>query len=99
MSIKTICSSVFHFGSSKSNRSTGILNKRQVRYADNNEIVTSGVVKMFDSNGNLVGSASISYSGDYILWAHRVVTGQTNDLIGFPNIEPEEDYVPTCLSR
>ena len=67
----------------------------KVRYADNNEIVTSGVVKMFDSNGNLVGSASISYSGDYILWAHRVVTGQTNDLIGFPNIEPEEDYVPT----
>ncbi len=67
----------------------------KVRYADNNEIVTSGVVKMFDSNGNLVGSAGISYSGDYILGPHRIITGQSNDLIGFPNIEPEEDYVPT----
>lgn len=67
----------------------------KVRYADNNEIVTSGVVKMFDSNGNLVGSAGISYTGDYILGPHRIITGQSNDLIGFPNIEPEEDYVPT----
>lgn len=67
----------------------------KVRYADNNEIVTSGVVKLFDSNGNLIGASEINYSGDYILGPHRIITGQTCDLIGFPNIEPEEDYVPT----
>ena len=65
--------------------------KGKVRYADNNEIVTSGSVKAYDLGGSLVSEATISSEGDYILWLHYTEV----DLIGFPNIEPEEDYVPT----
>jgi len=63
----------------------------KVRYADNNEIVTSGSVKAYDLNGSVISEANISSEGDYILWLHYTEV----DLIGFPNIEPEEDYVPT----
>lgn len=65
----------------------------KVRYADNNEIVTSGVVKLFNSTGGVEASGTINEQGDYILWLHRYLN--QGDLIGFPNIEPEEDYVPT----
>ena len=64
----------------------------KVRYADNNEIVTSGVVKLFNSQGNVVSAVNINEQGDWIIVA---VKGLLGDLIGFPNIEPEEDYVPT----
>ena len=66
----------------------------KVRYSDNNEVVTAGTVKLFDASGNMVGATEITATGDYILGVVRVVHG-THDLIGFPNIEPEEDYVPT----
>lgn len=65
----------------------------KVRYADNNEIVTSGVVKLYSSAGNLIESVPIGQQGDWIIVAVKGLLG--GDLIGFPNIEPEEDYVPT----
>jgi hypothetical protein len=66
----------------------------KVRYADNNEIVTGGVVKCFDVNGNFVSSGSIGLNGDYILGVHnQIVHG---DIIGFPNLGPEQDnFLPT----
>ncbi|NOS84217.1 MAG: hypothetical protein HOP31_03665, partial [Ignavibacteria bacterium] len=63
----------------------------KVRYADNNEIVTSGNVKAYGLSGIEIAEANITPEGDYILWLHYTEV----DLIGFPNIEPEEDYVPT----
>ncbi len=65
----------------------------KVRYADNNEIVTSGVVKLFNGDGNVEAVAPINQYGDYLLGVIRVV--HAGDLIGFPNIEPEMDFVPT----
>lgn len=65
----------------------------KVRYADNNEVVTRGVVKLFDENGNVEAIAPINQFGDYILGVVRVLSA--SDLIGFPNIEPDMDFVPT----
>lgn len=65
----------------------------KVRYSDNNEIVTSGVVKLFNSTGTVIATVPINQQGDWIIVAVKGLLG--NDLIGFPNIEPEEDYVPT----
>ena len=64
----------------------------KVRYSDNNEIVTRGVVKSFDQNGVLTAVAVIQPSGDYIL---GVVRALSQDLIAFPNIDNEFDYFPT----
>lgn len=64
----------------------------KVRYSDNNEIVTRGVVKSFDQNGVLTAVATIQPSGDYIL---GVVRALSQDLIAFPNIDNEFDYFPT----
>ncbi|MBZ0203486.1 MAG: T9SS type A sorting domain-containing protein [Ignavibacteria bacterium] len=65
----------------------------KVRYADNNEIVTSGVVKLFNEDGSVEAVAPINQYGDYLLGIVRAYYG--SDLIGFPNIEPEMDFVPT----
>jgi hypothetical protein len=65
-----------------------------VRYLDNNEIVTQGVVAAFNSQGTLEATCAIGNQGDYLLCMHRAVHGA--NLIGFPNIEPEmEDFLPT----
>ncbi len=64
-----------------------------VRYADNNEIVTAGTVKLYNSDGVLESTTIINMQGDYILWLHRYF--QNQDVIGFPNIEPEMNFVPT----
>ncbi len=65
----------------------------KVRYSDNNEVVTSGMVRLVDLTGITVGTATIGNEGDYILGPHRLYGDF--DLIGFPNIEPEMDFVPT----
>lgn len=65
-----------------------------VRYSDNNEIVKSGTVKAYDVvTCELVGQAEIQPNGDYLLGIARVAN-QT-DLIGFPNIDPDIDWIPT----
>jgi hypothetical protein len=67
-----------------------------VRYADNNEIVTTGTVKAYDVNTcELEAYGEIQPTGDYLLVFVR--GGYVpSDLIGFPNIEPEIDgFVPT----
>jgi len=64
-----------------------------IRYADNNEIVQTGIVKCYDVNTcQLLGQAEIQPTGDYLL---SMIAGQT-DLIGLPNLDPEVDqFVPT----
>lgn len=65
-----------------------------VRFADNNELVTNGMVKIFDSQGNLLTTCPIGSQGD---WIGAVVRYYANhgDIIGIPDHEWEEDYVPT----
>ncbi|HEY3251576.1 MAG TPA: T9SS type A sorting domain-containing protein [Ignavibacteria bacterium] len=66
----------------------------KVRYSDNNEIVTSGSVKCYNSSTfQLEAVALIEPTGDYILPFVRGATPY--DVIGFPNTEPEADFVPT----
>ncbi|MCI0717285.1 MAG: T9SS type A sorting domain-containing protein [Chlorobi bacterium] len=64
----------------------------KVRYADNGQVVSSGVVKAFNEFGQFETQVNINTEGDYIL---GVIRALHKDLIGFPNIEPEADYVPT----
>lgn len=67
----------------------------KVRYADNNEIVTRGIVKIFDNNGILLGLAPINTEGD---WIRAIIVGSSNqsgDVIGIPDDEWELDYVAT----
>lgn len=65
-----------------------------VRYLDNNEIVTQGVVRAYNSEGILEATCPIGNQGDYLLCMHRAVHG--SDLIGFPNDDwEEEDFLPT----
>jgi Secretion system C-terminal sorting domain len=63
----------------------------RVRYADNNELVTHGVVKAYDLNGQLLAQCNIQTTGDWIIIPMRV--GQL-DVIGIPDDE-WEDGVPT----
>src|SRR4030095_12375622 len=70
----------------------------KVRYADNNEIVTSGIVKGYDENGVLLCSGTIQSNGDYILGFHNISTNK--DIIGYPNSGPEQDnFLPTGYPR
>lgn len=62
----------------------------KVRYADNNEIVTSGLVKLYNLNGVLEATTTINEQGDWILVAVRCA----GDVIGIPDDE-WEDFVPT----
>ena len=64
----------------------------KVRYADNNEIVTSGLVRLYTPEGNLESETNITPTGDYILVYHRMITGA--DVIGIADDE-WEDFVPT----
>ncbi len=64
-----------------------------VRYSDNNDLVTTGVVKAYDLNGIQVGQAGIQSNGTYLLSGLPCIY---IDAIGFPNVEPEEDnFTPT----
>lgn len=66
----------------------------KVRYSDNNELVTSGTVKSYNANTfQLETIAYIEPTGDYILPFVRGATPY--DIIGFPGIDPESDFVPT----
>jgi len=66
-----------------------------VRYADNNEIVTSGFVNAYDVvSCELVGQGQIEPTGDYLI--NMMALAGERDLIGFPNLEPETDnFLPT----
>ncbi len=64
----------------------------KVRYADNNELVTSGVVKIFNSQGILEATTTINQEGDWIIVAVKGLLG--GDVIGIPNDE-WEDFIPT----
>lgn len=66
----------------------------KVRYNDNNEIVTHGTVKCYSVNGTVEAIAHIEPTGDYILGVHRQLAGE-KDLISFPGIDNEFDYIPT----
>jgi carboxypeptidase family protein/type IX secretion system substrate protein len=65
-----------------------------VRYSDNNEIVTDGIVKAYTTTGSLVGSASIHADGSYLITGLPTIQV---DLLGLPNVEPEDNFVPTCF--
>jgi len=63
-----------------------------VRYSDDNSIVSSGTVEARDLSGLLISTAQINQDGSYSI----LVPSVTLDLIGIPDIGPEEDhYVPT----
>lgn len=64
-----------------------------VRYLDNNEIVTSGYVNLYDSQGILEATTSINMQGDYMLIADRIL--MNGDVIGIPDHDWEEDFIPT----
>lgn len=64
----------------------------KVRYSDNNEVVTSGVVRLYTPEGGLEAETNITQTGDYILGVHRIITG--GDVIGIADDE-WEDFVPT----
>jgi len=65
-----------------------------VRYSDNNEIVTTGLVKCYNTETcELAGVGEIQPTGDYLLGVVRVL-GVPHAIIGLPNIG-EEDFVPT----
>ncbi len=65
----------------------------KVRYADNHQLVTSGVVKVYETSGNLVGIVPISSQGDWIIAAVRYYGNY--DVIGIADDEWEEDALPT----
>jgi len=65
----------------------------KVYYADNNQPVTSGVVKVYETGGSLVGVVPISSNGDWIIAAVRYYGNY--DVIGIADDEWEEDALPT----
>src|SRR5438128_9795393 len=64
-----------------------------VRYSDNNEIVTTGLVRAYTLTGTLVSTTSIQPNGTYVLTA--LPPGIELDIIGLANIEPL-DFPITC---
>ncbi len=66
----------------------------KVRFADNNELVTGGLVKLFNSSGVQIGQTEITYQGDWTLWVIKYLR-EKGDVIGIPDDEWEVDYVPT----
>lgn len=64
----------------------------KARYADTREIVTSGQVKLFRLDGTLDAVANIQQNGDWIIIP--MIVGDM-DLIGFPNVGNEFDFIPT----
>lgn len=65
----------------------------KVRYADNNQVVTAGVVKVYETDGTLFGIAPINQQGDWIIAAVRYYGNY--DVIGIADDEWEEDALPT----
>lgn len=65
-----------------------------VKYADNYEVVTRGMVIAYDMEGIELSRAPINEEGDYILWLHKYPQ-KTSDVIGIPDHEWEEDFIPT----
>ncbi|MCC6864683.1 MAG: carboxypeptidase regulatory-like domain-containing protein, partial [Ignavibacteria bacterium] len=65
----------------------------KVFYADNNEVVTAGEVRVYDQLGVLEFVVPISGEGDWILIPHKILRGYS--IIGLPNAEWLDDYVPT----
>ncbi len=66
----------------------------KARYADNLEIVTSGEVKLYNLNGTIDAVGTIQPNGDWIIIP--MIVGD-KDLIGFPGIGNEFDFMPTGL--
>jgi hypothetical protein len=64
----------------------------KVRYSDNNEVVKSGLVKLYNSDGVLEATTTINEEGDYLLGVIRTL--QNGDVIGIPDDE-WEDFIPT----
>lgn len=62
-----------------------------VYYSDNNQIVTTGVVKAYDLNGIFVTQANINNNGTYTLAS---LSCTNYDVIGFPNANQETDNFP-----
>jgi hypothetical protein len=63
-------------------------------YSDNHEVVRSGQVKLYNLNGTLDAVANINQNGDWIIIP--MIVGE-KDLIGFPNVGNEFDFMPTGL--
>jgi hypothetical protein len=64
-----------------------------VRYIDNNEPVTTGSVKAYNQSGVLIATTIINSNGNY---AFAELPGELLDLIGIPDLGPEEeDFIPT----
>lgn len=64
------------------------------RYADNYEIVRSGEVKLYNLDGTLDAVGQINQNGDWIIIP--MIVGD-KDLIGFPGIGNELDFMPTSI--
>lgn len=65
-----------------------------VRFNDNNDVVKGGKVKAFNLSGILLYQTNINSDGTF---SFTGISGETMDLIGVPNIEPDEedDFLPT----
>jgi hypothetical protein len=81
----------FILGVVRVTQSQGYTIEGKVRYSDNNEVVTSGFVSFYNLNGVLEATAPIEEEGDYMLYFIR----NAGNLIGTPNTELEDDFVPT----
>jgi hypothetical protein len=68
----------------------------KARYADNHEIVTSGRVNLYKLDGSIEATGEIQSNGDWIIIP--MIVGE-KDLIGFPGIGNEEDFMPTGLEQ
>lgn len=64
----------------------------KVFYADNNQVVSGGQVRVYNQLGVLEFVVPISQQGDWILIPHKILHGYC--VIGIPDDE-WEDYVPT----
>lgn len=64
-----------------------------VRYSDNNDLVTDGIVKAYTLDGIQVSQTNIQLDGTYLLTGLPCIE---LDVIGFPNIPPSENnFEPT----
>jgi len=63
-----------------------------VRYSDNNELVGTGIVKAYLMDGTLAATTNIQSNGTYTFAS---LNTNQYDLIGFPNIEPTDNFLPT----
>jgi hypothetical protein len=90
--IKLFVAIFFILAAVRTTSSTEYTVSGKVRYSDNNEIVTSGVVRVYTPTGEIEAETNISNTGDYILGVHRIIT--QGDVIGIADDE-WEDFVPT----